>query len=359
VRRPSLGRFLALGAVLGLMALAACSRPSPAAREVVLYSSVDDPLLRQVADAFTARTGIRVLVVGDTEATKTTGLVERLLAERASARCDVWWSSEAIGTARLAGEGLFEPYLSSAEARVSGGWPRELTGPRTGGAPAWYGFACRARVIAYDARDVAGTEAPRTLRDLTDPRWKGRVGMARPQFGTTRGQMAALAAECGEGALRTWLTEMKRNGLRLYDGNSAVARAVAQGEIDAGLMDTDDAWAAQREGWPVAVAFEAPDGPGAPAGLCSRGALLIPNTVALVRGAPHRAEGAALIDFLLGPEVERLLGESDSHNLPVEGTLPPSLDAFAVPGGWLPDVSAGAARSDAAARACDEVLGTP
>lgn len=342
-----------------LVAFAACSRPVSQTREVVLYSSVDDPLLRQVTDAFTTKTGVTVLIVGDTEATKTTGLVERLLAERASPRCDVWWSSESLGTARLASEGLFTPYRSGAEARIPGGWPVGLTGARKGSDPLWYGFACRARVIAYDTRDVQLDDAPRTLRDLAAPRWKGRVGMARPQFGTTRGQMAALEAECGAAALREWLSAMKANGLRLYDGNSAVARAIAQGEIDAGLMDADDAWAAQREGWPLGVSFERPDGPGVSEGLCSRGPMLTPNTVALVEGSPHDAEARLLIDFLLGAEVERILAESDSHNLPVSGELPEALRAFAVPDGWLPDAAASLAHTQSTMQACAEVLGTP
>lgn len=344
-------------ALAGAVVPASCSRPAQASREVVVYSGVDDPILRLVTDAFTARAGIRVRIVGDTEATKTTGLVERLLAERASPRCDVWWSSEAMGTIRLVREGLLEPYRSPTESRVAGGWPAGLMGPIVDGAPEWYGFACRARVIAFDTRDLKADEAPRSLQALTDPKWKGRVGMARPQFGTTRSQMAALVADCGPGELREWLRAMKAGGLRLYDGNSAVVRAIAQGEIDVGLTDTDDVWAARREGWPVGASFEAPTDD--EAGLCSRGPMLIPNTVALVRGAPHGPEARALIDFLLGEEAERILADSDSHNLPVARDPGPSLSAFAVPGGRLPDLTAAAGNAHEAMRVCAEVLGAP
>lgn len=262
-----------------------------------------------------------------------------------------------MGTIRLVREGLLEPYRSPTESRVAGGWPAGLTGPIVDGAPEWYGFACRARVIAFDTRDLKADEAPRSLQALTDPKWKGRVGMARPQFGTTRSQMAALVADCGPGELREWLRAMKAGGLRLYDGNSAVVRAIAQGEIDVGLTDTDDVWAAQREGWPVGASFEAAIDD--EAGLCSRGPMLIPNTVALVRGAPHGPEARALIDFLLGQEAERILAASDSHNLPLDGDLGPDLSAFAVPGGRLPDLTAAAGNADEAMRVCAEVLGAP
>jgi iron(III) transport system substrate-binding protein len=329
----------------------------------VLYSSVDDALLRSVVASFEAATRVKVLIVGDTEATKTTGLVERLLAERAGPRADVWWSSEPFGTIRLTREGLLEAYQSESEERLAGGWPAELVGKRdAGGAPAWYGFACRARVMAYDTRDVSPEAAPRALRELTDEKWKGRVGMARPQFGTTRGHMAALAASCGPEALRAWLVAMESNGLRLYDGNSSVVRAIAQGEIDIGLTDTDDVWAAQREGWPIGLSFETPDGPGAggvPSGLCSRGPMLIPNTVALVKGAPHPVQARALIDFLLGADVENQLARSDSHNLPVGGELPTELAAYSIPGGWRPELTAVADHAVGALAICQEVLGTP
>jgi iron(III) transport system substrate-binding protein len=353
-----------VAAVVALVCgLGSCGPKASPQSEVVLYSSVDDPILREVAAAFTVRTGIKVLLVGDTEATKTTGLVERVIAERNSPRADVWWSNEPFGTIRLAREGLLAPYRSQAESRPQlkvDGWPAALAGAvDADGRREWYGFACRSRVIAYDTRDVAADQAPRTLRELASAQWKGRIGMARPQFGTTRGQMAMLAAECGPSALRAWLESLVANGLRLYDGNSAVVRAIAQGEIDIGLTDTDDVWSGQREGWPVAAAFEVADeGDREVGGLCSRGAMLVPCTVGLVRGAPHPVEAGVLIDFLLGPEVERLLGASDAHHLPLRGELPPEFAAFAIPGGWMPDLGATADRIAEAMDLCAEVLGT-
>jgi iron(III) transport system substrate-binding protein len=273
----------------------------------------------------------------------------------------VWWSSEALGTIRLAREGLLEARRSAEEARVGGGWPGGLAGPRdAAGAPEWYGFACRIRVIAYDTRDVEPARAPASLQRLTAPQWKGRVGMARPEFGTTRGQMAALASECGPDSLRSWLVAMRANGLRLYDGNSAVVRAIAQGEIDIGLTDNDDVAAAQREGWPVGSVLEVADDPGtAGTGLCSRGPMLLPNTVALVKGAPHAEAAGALIDFLLGAEVEHLLEESESHNLSVLGATAPEAAGYDVPAWWLPDLAAADKHADEALRICAEILGSP
>lgn len=310
---------------------ASCER-RPAAGEVVLYSSCDEPLLREVVAAFEARHAIKVRFVGDTEATKTTGLVERLLGEKDRPRADVWWSNEALGTAILDGHGLFDP--SGAPPGLPEADPESRV----------HAFALRARAIAYSPKRVQGA-APRDLAVLTGPEWKGRVGIAQPQFGTTRAHMAFLVQRWGEERFRGWLTAMKANGLRVYSGNSAVVRAIADGEIDAGLTDTDDVWTGQREGWSVECVYEEP-------------ALVIPNTVALVKGGPNPGAGRVLIEFLLSPEVEVLLGRSDSHNTPVRaglrGELGPEFERYAVPAGVSPALTGSV---EAAMRICGEVLG--
>lgn len=338
----------ATGALLG-----GCARSGRGgADEVVLYSSVDDFVLRDVVSAFEAESGVKVRLLGDTEATKTTGLLERLIAERDEPRADVWWSSEPFGTIRLAGMGLLEP---------AGITPPEITDAALRGRldaadGSWFGFALRARVLAV--REGFGDAAPSRLRDLTGVRFRGRVGMARPRFGTTRGHMGALLATAGAADFRAWLEAMAANGLRLYDGNSTVVRAVTEGELDVCLTDTDDVWAQQRRGGGVRAVFETPDADGSGAsGLPSPGPMLIPNTVARVRGGPNGEAAGRLIEYLLGGRAETILAESDSHNIPVRRPSVPGLAEFAVPRGWLPDLQAVAAADDEAMALCDEVLG--
>lgn len=285
-----------------------------ATNEVVLYTSTDTHLLPPIVSAFEAHSGLKVRVVGDTEATKTTGLVERLVREKEAPVADVWWSNEALGTVTLAGAGVLEPFASREEGKLPGGWPEHLRADdRT-----WYGFAQRARVIAYNTNRVADANAPRTLRDLTNARWAGKVGIARPQFGTTRTQVAALVAMHGSAEVDAFLAALKANGVRVYDGNSSVVRALSDGEIEVGLTDTDDVFAAKANAWPVEMVFESLDKPKAVVkGLRSLGPVVIPNTVGLVRGSPHPIEARKLADFLLSAEVERLLAASDSRNMPI------------------------------------------
>lgn len=332
--RGSIRTLPFLSLLLGLLAalLTGCGEGDPDnttettdlddnAPRVVLYTSADDYLLREIVADFQAKTGTRVLVVGDTEATKTVGLAQRLRSEKDSPRADVWWSSEPFYTIRLAQEGIFEPYASeSAERSFPGGWPEAYRGAEG----LWYGFANRARVIAYDTRKYEAADVPRLLRDLVEPEWNGKVGMARPTFGTTVGHIATLIHLWGEEPTRQWLELMEEGGLRLYDGNSSVVRAIASGEIEIGLTDTDDVWAAQAEDLPVGLVYEISEldtgaelTPESVPPMVNFGALTIPNTVALVAGGPNPEGGKRLVDYLISEASERRIMASDSRNVPV------------------------------------------
>lgn len=370
--RPARAQVITILVVVALITAGliylTCTGPRPKVpdsmrnRSVTLYTSADDDVIRTVVDAFKKDTGLDVLVVTDTEATKTFGLVQRLIDERTNPRADVWWSSEPLGTIRLARERIIEPYnlsLTVAEGRP----PEAVYGGGT-----WYALAQRARVIAYSTKRVAADQIPRTLRDLTDLKWKGRVGMARPQFGTTKAQIAALVAFAGPERTKAWLEGLKANDVRLYDGNSSVVRAIAHGEIDIGLTDTDDVWSAQRNNWDVALVYETPDtapasgAVSAPAALGDKslpsfGPLLLPNTVAKVRNAPTPKNAARLIEFLLSPRVEQMLAESGSHNIPVRTDLSKKCPDYAVPNPWTPDLEQVGAAANDAMTLCAQTLG--
>ena len=104
--------------VVGAALAPACSERSPDAGEVVLYVSADDYVVRPIVEAFEAESGLRVRVLGDTEATKTTGLVQRMRTERDNPRADVFWSSEVYLTIRLADKGLLAPFDDPALAAI-------------------------------------------------------------------------------------------------------------------------------------------------------------------------------------------------------------------------------------------------
>ena len=274
-------------------------RPPSPPRVVVVFTSLDrvysDPILQR----FTRDTGVTVKPVFDAEATKTTGLVSRLIARRDDPECDVFWNNEPVQTAQLANMGLLESHRSPQAERI----PQAFRGSQD----RWTGFAARMRVIIYNTDMLAVDDAPSSLDDFVDPSRRGKSAIAMPFFGTTFTHMAVLRQRWSERRLEQWLRGLRANDVALAAGNGPVRDMVASGECAFGLTDTDDAHGAMLDGKPVAVVVPDPDD----------GALLIPNTVALIAGCPHPAEGRALIDYLLSPHVERELAAGRSAQIPI------------------------------------------
>ncbi|MBT8484589.1 MAG: extracellular solute-binding protein [Phycisphaerales bacterium] len=280
------------------------------ADEVVLYASADEHLARQVAAMFAEETGIEVRLVGDTEAKKTTGLVARLRSERDHPQADVFWSSEIFLTIALADEGIFAAHTSPLVET----WPAAY---RDAGGR-WFGFAARARVIAYAPDRVAEADRPVSWTDLTRSYLDGRVVMADPRFGTTGGHLGAMKTHWDRTAMpgyyAAFLMGLRDNAVRMLpSGNAGVVQAIIDGDADVGLTDTDDVLAARRRGHRIDYVLAAHSHEAEP----GNGTLLIPNTVARVAGGPNPDAAGRLVDFLLSERVERWLAESESANTPL------------------------------------------
>src|SRR5688572_15211364 len=161
--------------------------PQPQAdREVVVYAALDREFSEPVLDDFAEETGIRVLPKYDVESTKTVGLTAAIIAEAARPRCDLFWNNEILNTLRLAEKGLLDVYRSpAAEA-----YPEMYRSP----SGTWHGFAGRARVLIVNTDLVGDSDRPKSIYDLADPKWKGKVGIARPVAGTTASHVACLFA---------------------------------------------------------------------------------------------------------------------------------------------------------------------
>jgi iron(III) transport system substrate-binding protein len=288
-------RFVIFGFILAF-AVSCQSR----SEEVVVYTSVDDLYSKLIFDAFTKETGIRVLPVFDTEEAKTLGLVHRILAERKHPQGDVFWSGDCARSALLKKEGVLEPYRIPTAEGIGPAW-RDAD-------HAWTGFAARARVIVYNTKRVK--DPPRSVEDLSAPTWKGRIAVANPLFGTTAAHVAALAQTRGEEATLKLFAALRANDVRFVGGNSHVRDLVARGDCDAGLTDSDDVWIGKERGDSIEMIF-----PDQEAG----GTLLIPNSAALLKSAPHGANAKKFLDWLLRPETEALLSKGPSRQMPLRG----------------------------------------
>lgn len=289
-------KFISIIFTALLLSVKVCS----AGNEVVIYTSEDKIFSEPVLQAFEKKTGIKVRAIYDTEETKSTGLVNRLIAEKNNPQADVFWSGDPVRPALLEFKGLVTPYFSSAASDIPKMYKDEDGH--------WTGFSARARIILYNTNLVNMDERPLSLFDLTKPVWKGQVAIANPLFGTTSIHMAALFIILGDEKAMKFLNDLKANGVKIVSSNSEVRRLVARGEVKIGITDTDDANVAIKEGSPVKVVF--PD-------QTSIGTLIMPNMVCLIKNSPNQENGKKLIDYLLSAEVEKSLAWAACAQMPL------------------------------------------
>lgn len=307
----------AIGAML--MLLSSCGRSgttTEAPRTVTVYVSTDRVFSEPVLQEYQRRSGVTVNAVYDTEETKSTGLANRLIAETNRPQADAFWSNEPVRTLVLKSRGVLAPYQSPNAQGI----PAALRDPDG----YWTGFSARMRVIAHNTTLVPAQQAPRSVLDLADPKWSGQVAIADPRFGSTSFHVAALYTVLGDEKADEFFRRLKANGVRIVDGNSLVRDLVVRGEVKVGLTDTDDVNVALEAGDPIGMILPDRDGIGVP---------VMPNMVSLVANGPRPEEGRRLIDYLLSPEVERQLAQSEAVQIPlhvgVEGPKNmPAIDTF-------------------------------
>lgn len=297
--RSVFGQMLLIAVAMGL---AGCEKdPRP---EVVVYTSVDQVFSEPVFRTFERASGVRVRAVHDTEETKSTGVLNRLIAEADNPQADVFWSGDPVRPFLLVDRGLVEPYASPAAAAI----PAQFKADDG----TWTGFAARARVLLVNRQRLGERRAPTSVADLVDPQWRGEAAIANPMFGTTTIHVAAWFSRWGEGKAKTFLTALKDNEIRIASSNGEIKRLVAAGEVVFGLTDTDDAFNAVDSGAPVDIVYPDQDGDGT---------LIMPTVTVLLRGGPNPEQARLLIDYLLSAEVEGLLAQSAAH-MPLRADAP-------------------------------------
>lgn len=271
--------------------------------EVVVYTSVDDVFARPIAEAFEKKTGIKVRLVTDTEETKSTGLLNRLIAEKNRPQADLFWSGDPVRTAILKQKGITEIY-KSPNAK---GLPELYSDPDGH----WTGFSARARVLLYNKKAFPEDKKPTSIMDLINPEFRGKGGIANPLFGTTSMHAAALFEVLGEKQATAFFEALTKNSVRMLSSNGEIKRLVSQGDLAFGVTDTDDANEAIKDGKPVGIIYPDKDG---------MGTLVIPNAVSLIKKAPNPKSAQRFIDYLLTAETEKALALSAAQ-MPVRANI--------------------------------------
>ena len=205
------------------MLLAGCTRQSPKER-ITLYSGRSPHLLQPLLDRFSEETGIEVQV----RYGGTAEMAATILEEGPRSPADIFFAQDAGALGALAVAGVFRPLppdiVNLVDARFRS--PDNL----------WVGISGRARVIAYNTDTVSPDQLPTSIDDLSDPRWRDRIGWA-PLNASFQAFVTALRVERGEDEARQWLMGVAANRPRVYARNTAILNAVAAGEVDLGLVN--------------------------------------------------------------------------------------------------------------------------
>ena len=282
-----------------LLAVVVNSCRSASSNTVVVYVSEDQVFSEPILRDFERETGITVKSVFDTEESKSTGVTNRLIAEKNNPQADVYWANEPVRADALKQRGVSTPYLSASAEGIAD----QFKDPDH----YWTGFSARARLLLINARS---TIKPAGVMAYTDPSANGRAAIANPLFGATTDYVAALFTMWGDERAGTFMNDMKKNGVKVTTSNGESADFVATGQVDFSLVDSDDAVNRKKQGKPVEIVYPDQD----PNGL---GVLILPNAVALIKGSPHAENGKQLIDYLLSKSTEHKLAFADCAQIPL------------------------------------------
>jgi iron(III) transport system substrate-binding protein len=293
------GWVLLIVAVVAAVAAAVWTASRRADKTVVVYVSEDQVFSEPILKDFERDTGTTVRAVYDTEETKSAGVVNRLISEKAHPQADVYWANEPIRAELLRQKGISAAYRSPQAEGI----PDQFRDPNG----YWTGFSARARMIIVNKGSRAN---PSSVLDYTDARFRGKPVIANPLFGTTTAHIAALFVVWGDEKAKAFLDAMRNNEVKIAASNGDSADQVAAGTSAFALVDSDDVYSRQKQGRPIEGVY--PDQREQ-----DLGCFIVPNAVLLIQGGPHPQEGKALIDYLLSPATERKLAYSDAGQIPL------------------------------------------
>src|SRR5215510_6334293 len=190
-------------------------------KTVVVYVSEDQVFSEPVLKDFERDTGIAVKSIFDTEETKSTGVMNRLIAEKDNPQADVYWANEPVRAEVLKQRGISTPYVSPS----SEGIPDQFKDPDH----YWTGLSARARLPLVNLKSSI---KPNSVMAYTDPAAKGRAAIANPLFGTTTAYIAALFSVWGDDRARAFMDDLKKNEVRMTASNGESTDFVSSQQVD-------------------------------------------------------------------------------------------------------------------------------
>jgi iron(III) transport system substrate-binding protein len=271
--------------------------------ELIVYSGRSKGLVHPIIKQFEKETGITVKV----RYGNTAQLAVALLEEGEKSPADLFWAQDAGALGAVSKQGLFQTLPESTTSKVPDKF-RNSEGT-------WIATSGRARVLAYAPERVKAEELPKSVFDLTDAKWKGRVGWA-PQNASFQAFVTAMRVLEGEEKAEEWLRGMKANGAKSYPKNTPIIRGLAAGEIDLGLPNHYYLMRFKKSdsGFPVEQTFFASG---------DAGNLVNVAGIGILKSSTHANEVNSFVEYLLSPKVQQFF-ISEVFEYPVTDAVIPS-----------------------------------
>ena len=267
--------------------------------DVTIYSGRSEELVEELIEETEESTGIDLAV----RYAGTPELAAQILEEGDNSPADIFFSQDAGALGALAKEGLLAPLPQEI---------LDLVDPRFRSPDGvWIGLSGRARVAVYNTDELTDADLPTSILDFTDEAWSGRIGWA-PENASFQSFVTALRVLNGEDAAREWLDGMIANQPVAYDGNGAVVRAVAAGEIQVGLVNHYYVYEIQAEDGPLPIAnhfFAAGD----------LGSLINVAGVGILASSQAQDQALAVTEYLLGADAQTYFAEQTFEYPLIEG----------------------------------------
>ncbi|KAF0196019.1 MAG: iron(III) transport system substrate-binding protein [Bacillota bacterium] len=268
--------------------VAALSGCSAKPGELVVYSARNESFVLPLTTAFEQQTGIKVRLLTGNEA-----LVNKLGEEKNNVQADIFFSNDAGAMEFLRLQGLLQANKSPAVAAID-----PLYRSDDG---SWVGLSARTRVLIYNTDLISEENMPKSLWELTDPKWEGQFMITRGGNGSMVAHVAALRVAWGDERTTEWLTKVRANAGVIVSGHTDIRRAVGSGEYKFGLVNNYYYHLQLAEDKDNNVGAIYPD-----QGADGMGAFVNAAGVALIKGAPNSSNAKKFVDFLLQPEQQRM-----------------------------------------------------
>ncbi|MDJ0737451.1 MAG: iron ABC transporter substrate-binding protein [Nostocaceae cyanobacterium] len=176
----------------------------------------------------------------------------------------------------------------------------------------WLGISGRARVLGYNVDKVKANELPKTVWDLTQPKWRDKVGWA-PTNGSFQSFITAMRLLEGNQKTLEWLKAMKANGVKSYPKNTPIVDALGRGEIHLGLVNNYYLYRFTKDNpnFPVANHYTQKDA----------GSMINVAGVAIMKTTDQKSDVEKLIGYLLNKNSQNYFAQT-TNEYPLVGGIP-------------------------------------